>query len=122
MKSHDDKSVVLKKKSCLKQNTQYSNVFISSDRSREERVQANNFRKILDGLKSGQVSNLEMRGAYVVSKMIVLIKVMQTTILEDLKMSFETVLDQMRQMVPILMFKTVIDKKHWWANVLPQVK
>jgi hypothetical protein len=59
---------VQKKKSCLRRNKQYSNVFISSDRSREERVQENNFRKILDSLKAAEVSNLEMHGAHIVSK------------------------------------------------------
>lgn len=59
--------MVFKEKRGIKDNRQY-NVYIHNDQTKEERVQATNVKKMLGGIKHGDVSRLQTHGSYIVSK------------------------------------------------------
>ncbi|XP_045171009.2 uncharacterized protein DDB_G0283697-like [Mercenaria mercenaria] len=65
--SREDKQKVMSAKKSLRDSRQYAQVYINHDQPKSERVFANNFRKILSAMRTGD-SNLEMRGTHVVNR------------------------------------------------------
>jgi hypothetical protein len=68
MKNASDKKEVLDTKFRLNSSSRYREVFIDSDKSKAERIQSANFRKIIDSVRRGDVNDLEVRGTHVVSR------------------------------------------------------
>ena len=65
LKTTEDKKSVMMAKNKLKNNRQYSTVYINHDQTKNERLLADNFRAILSAVKNGD-TNLSLRGARVV--------------------------------------------------------
>ncbi|MCG7878994.1 MAG: hypothetical protein N0C90_22070, partial [Candidatus Thiodiazotropha endolucinida] len=65
MKSHEDKRQIMSRKMTLKNQRQYSNVFIQHDQAQADRVLASNFRNILNAMQS---HDLTVRGSRVLRR------------------------------------------------------